>query len=235
MIKSIQVSPSKLSVLNDCPTCFWYAENYKCARPRGIFPTLPGGIDRVLKIFSDKYRNGQALPEQFKELNGTFFTDTELLRKWQNWRSGLRVKIAFARTDDGTPVDVSIYGALDDLLVTKDGAYSPLDFKTKGSEPKTSGEEYYQTQLDAYAYLLEKHGYKTSGEAFLVYFWPAAVVDFNDAGIHFDFQFKTYKLTTSIPRFEATLQRAVDVLTGPKPEPNVNCEYCTYREFNHVR
>ena len=64
-----QVSPSSLAIINpdlgqECPRCFWHdrwdKKKHKadqptaCARPRGIFPSLPGGIDRILKTMADR-------------------------------------------------------------------------------------------------------------------------------------------------------------------------------------
>ena len=54
------LSPSKLNLLNanGCERCFYLHNKLKLERPRGIFPSLPNGIDRVLKEYVDRYRQG---------------------------------------------------------------------------------------------------------------------------------------------------------------------------------
>lgn len=48
-------SPSKLNLVKDCPRCFWLEYNKKFRRPRGIFPSLPSGMDQILKHHFDEY------------------------------------------------------------------------------------------------------------------------------------------------------------------------------------
>jgi len=43
-------SPSSLSLLKDCPRCFWLRFNRKINRPDSIFPSLPGGMDIMKKL-----------------------------------------------------------------------------------------------------------------------------------------------------------------------------------------
>ena len=50
-----KLSPSSLSLLSDCPRCFWLQLNKGVKRPEGIFPSLPSGIDRILKDHFDRY------------------------------------------------------------------------------------------------------------------------------------------------------------------------------------
>jgi len=47
-------SPSKLNLVKDCPRCFWLEFNKKFRRPRGIFPSLPSGMDKILKNHFDE-------------------------------------------------------------------------------------------------------------------------------------------------------------------------------------
>ena len=217
----MRLSPSKLNVLNDCPRCFWDANVKGVERPRGIFPSLPAGIDRVLKDYFDQYRGSLPLELQGK-VTGILFQDQATLKKWRNWRSGL--------TLEDKNLDVTMIGALDDCLVTGE-TYGPLDYKTKGSEPKTDGSEYYQAQMDCYALMLEANGYKPSGKATLVYYWPISVqctLGMISKGLTFGFESKVYELQADPNRARALLEKAVKILKGPRPEPSSGCEYCTY-------
>ncbi len=213
------LSPSKLSVIDACPRCFWdsYKDDggkEKVPRPRGIFPSLPGGIDLRLKEYFDHYR-GSMPPELIGALPGRLFSDIESLAKWRHWRTGLTVV--------DSRKDFKLIGAIDDCL--EDGALlTVLDYKTKGSEPKTDGSEYYQTQLDCYDLMLQRNGHHTSGEAVLLYVWPTEVQNCT----LFEFDFKVCKIPTSAKRAEEIIDKAIATLVGKRPPPSPTCEYCNY-------
>ena len=215
----IQLSPSKLSVLNNCPKCFWLANTRKINRPRGIFPSLPGGIDRKMKVYFDKFR-GSLPPEIEGKVEGKLMTSLTALNRWRNWRTGL--------TYADASLDVKLIGALDDCLTSDDGAHIPFDYKTKGSEPKDDGSQYYQTQLDCYELMLSANGYKTCGKSYLCYVWPNAVFrgvgDSDSMGM--DFGVKIYEIATSVDRAKKLIEKAVNILNGDMPQENPDCEYC---------
>ena len=50
------LSPSQLGLFKECPRCFWMGKVKGIGRPRGIFPSLPGGMDNVIKPHFDRYR-----------------------------------------------------------------------------------------------------------------------------------------------------------------------------------
>lgn len=47
---TIKLSPSTISLFMECPRCFWLQFNKNIHRSRDIFPSLPGGMDGVIKI-----------------------------------------------------------------------------------------------------------------------------------------------------------------------------------------
>lgn len=215
----MQLSPSKLSVLRDCQRCFWLANNEKINRPRGIFPSLPGGIDRKLKVYYDSSR--PQLPKEIEHLEGQkLFGDVEKLNKWRNWRSGLTCVVE----------GVKLIGALDDALINENKEISPLDYKTKGSEPKDNGSQYYQTQLDCYDLMLRMNGYKTTGYAYLVYYWPekAGASGLLPGMQLFRFGVKCFQLNSSEKSAVEIIIKAKKILEGKIPEASENCEYCKY-------
>src|SRR3989344_3937655 len=68
---TIRLSPSTgLNLFRDCPRCFWLHYNKNVHRPRGIFPSLPGGMDLVLKDYFDQFR-GSLPPELEGKVRGT--------------------------------------------------------------------------------------------------------------------------------------------------------------------
>ena len=214
----IRFSNSTLGVYRDCPRCFWLEQIHKVKRPRGIFPSLPSGMDRVLKVYFDKHMSAGTLPTEMAELEGaTPFADRALMNSWRNWRN-LIVDV------DGI---AQISGALDDLIVWPDGMHSPYDYKTRGAAPKDgASEEYYGTQLDIYHFLVEEGcKLKCNGDGYLLYLWPQEVVgqgkcQFNEA---------TVKLHTDPDRAVKLIHAAVECLESSKPPaPSENCEYCLF-------
>lgn len=215
----ISLSPSKLGIYRECTRCFYDANVLKIERPRGIFPSLPGGVDRVMKDYGDQYR-GQMMPHLATKLTGTLWGTVEQMNKLRNWRSGLKANL----TAHGKSVNV--IGALDDLVLEQDGTYSPFDTKTKGDVPKDDGSQYYQGQMDIYALFLKQANMTPSGKAYLDYWYP--VVTGGDGSITFKDQL--YTLTADPGRAVKLIEDAVAVLIGDRPAVNPTCEYCKFAE-----
>ena len=55
----IVLSPSALNLFLECAKCFWLEKNRGIHRPAGAFPSLPGGMDAVLKKYFDKVTKTQ--------------------------------------------------------------------------------------------------------------------------------------------------------------------------------
>jgi len=211
-----RLSASSLAILLECPRCFWLQVHENLRRPTGPFPSLPGGIDGVLKTYFDRYRKNGALPPDVQDrLPGKLFTDEDTLKVWRNNRQGIRTK----RRDLG----IELLGAIDDLL--QEGAkVTPLDFKTRGYALKDDTHLHYQHQLDLYAYLLERNGYPTTGRGFLLFFWPEEVRD----GGTIQFHIEPVEMTTSASRAEELLRTAARILRGPIPKRHTACAFCQF-------
>ena len=128
----IRLSPSTLNLFRECPRCFWLQFKKGIARPRGIFPSLPNGMDKVLKKYFDSYRKKGTLPPEIAQEIGTsakLYTNMEDLKIWRNNFKGLQKEYPEYK--------FTLRGAIDELLISKDGKYIPFDFKTRG---------YYQHQ-----------------------------------------------------------------------------------------
>lgn len=212
----ISLSPSKIGVLKDCPRCFYDENVLKIARPRGIFPSLPGGVDRVMKDCMDAYR-GSMLKELAYQLPGKLWGTKQQIDKLRNWRSGLKVQL----TVQGQTV--SLIGALDDLILEPDDSFSPFDTKTKGKEPESDGAIYYLHQLDLYAFMLRENGMPPSGKGYLNYHFP---VQFG--GDMMKWGSKLYTMSLDANRGKEWIDKAVDVLIGKRPGRTDSCEYCQF-------
>ena len=215
-----RLSPSALNLFLECRRCFWLEKAKNIKRPRGIFPSLPSGMDREIKNHFDKFRAKNILPP---ELRGNGFEGVELfpdihkLEEWRNWRTGL--------VYHDTPSGATLSGALDDLLV-KEGLYIPFDYKTKGS-PTTQEDavKYYTNQLDCYALMLEANQMPVAGYAYLLYYSPKSVSE--NGQVLFEVQ--PIKVEVQTDRARKTVRDAAELIkTELLPPLNPMCEYCVW-------
>jgi hypothetical protein len=215
-MKMIELSPSALSLFEDCPLCFWLEKVEGIKRPRGIFPSLPGGMDAVIKSYFDAYRaKGQLPPELRGKVPGKLFADAGILKQWRspyNKKEPRHVETSF---------NAALFGALDDCLV--DGErFIPLDYKTRGYDLKEDSTTYYETQLNCYSLMLESSGYPTAGFAYLVYYWPLEVRE----GGAVRFKVEPVRVATNLEAARTLFRAAVMLLASGMPKPSPDCEYC---------
>src|SRR3989338_6904933 len=216
-MQNLRLSPSALNIFLDCPKCFWLEKNRSIKRPRGIFPSLPGGMDSVIKTYFDTYRTKDAMPPEVKgKLQGKLFSSMSKLEKWRSW---LQTELSY---EDKT-INAALSGALDDCL-EDDGFYIPLDYKTRGSELIEDPRKYYQTQLDCYCLILDASGFKTKGIAYLLYYWPLEV--FEEGMMRF--KVEPIRIETNIDSAKKIFRDAVACLKQEMPSASPNCEYCKF-------
>ena len=207
------LSNSSLSLMEDCPRCFWLDKHGVWKRPSGIFPSLPSGMDSILKAHFDRYRDMHKLPpELVRKLDGGYslFPDKALLDAWRNWRKGLQWK------DKSGNI---LSGAVDNVLVRK-GKLVVLDYKTRGFDLKEDTHTHYQSQIDIYSYLLQKNGYRTEGYGFLLFYVPKSVNA--DGSVVFETTLK--KMEVDIGHAERLFRSAIRLLEGKCPRKG--CEWC---------
>lgn len=226
-MKDIRLSPSTLNLFLECPRCFWLHINENIHRPRGPFPSLPMGMDSVIKIYFDKYRAKNELPPEIQgKVEGKLINDLELLNKWRNWKTGLEYK--------DEVLGVSLFGALDDCLVDSSTSseqvyYIPVDYKTRGSEPrKGESEKYYGNQLNCYTLLLEENSRLVRNFGYLIYYYPKEV----EGGGRFNFNVEVIRLNTDPKQAKKVIEDAVKLLNSPIPPHHSECEYCIWGRNN---
>src|SRR3989344_5847786 len=159
-MNTFKLSPSALNLFKECPRCFWLSQHKVWKRPAGIFPSLPSGMDKILKTHFDNFRKkGQLPPELCNNSeckNLKLFDEEEKLKLWQNNFKGIQYKDKKGNI---------LKGAVDNIL-TKGKKLIVLDYKTRGFELKGDTAEHYQLQIDLYNYLLRKTGYSTEDYGF---------------------------------------------------------------------
>lgn len=204
-----------MNVFLECAKCFWLEQKEGIHRPRGIFPSLPGGMDGLIKTYFDKFREvGKMPPEIDGKIEAKLFADPELLNKWRNWRTGL----SWADPESGAVLG----GAIDDLGVNDKKLYVPLDYKTRGYDVKEGGESFYQNQLNCYALLLRENGMPPADYSYLIYYIP------KELGENGMTRFAVVPKKVAIHPDDAlkVFRDAVKLLSGPIPKTHGECEYC---------
>jgi len=217
--KKFRLSPSALNLMKECPRCFWLTQHKIWKRPSGIFPSLPSGMDRILKTHFNKFRDAGQLPPELcdnhecKEMKlfGENKSDKELLKKWQNNFKG----ISFTDKKGN-----ELRGAVDNILV-KGEKLIVLDYKTRGYPTKEDTAEHYRLQQNIYNFLLRKNGYKTEDFFFLLFYIPKEVMATGEV----IFDTELVKMKVDVKMAEETWEKALELLEGDCPKEK--CEWCS--------
>ena len=210
-----KLSPSKLSLFKDCKRYFWLQENLRIRRPSSIFPSLPGGVDRVLKTYFDTFRFEDELPPEINELSDCkLFTKKEVLDRWRNNWQGIRWT---------NPEGHLFRGAVDEILV-KNKELVVLDYKTRGALPKDETVGYYQHQLDSYAFLLDKEGFDVSDTAYLLFYSPKEAFE----GGCIDFNTTLVSVKVDPVRALILFNNAIECLNDSIPSEG--CAFCNHHK-----
>jgi hypothetical protein len=212
--KPIKLSPSSLNAFRTCARCFWMNVHGKGV-PSGPFPSLPGGIDIILKAYYDKHR-AKGLPPILKGKLDARLVDqatAERIRKYIYWN------------DEQT--GASLRGKMDDCFVDEKDALVVMDNKTRGfplKEESSDLDDIYAFQLDCYAFILKQNGHKVSDVGYLAYYIPEHTDDI-EKGIRFGVHLKKLKLNPE--RVPEVFRDAVATArkTHP-PKEHEECELC---------
>ena len=209
-----KLSPSSLNLMTECPRCFWLAQHKVWSRPSGIFPSLPSGMDRVLKVHFDKFRDSGKMPPEIcenSECSGMkLFDDKEKLKIWQNnWKG-----ISFTDKKGN-----ELHGAVDNILM-KGKKLIVLDYKTRGYALKEDTAEHYRNQLNTYNFLLRKNGYLTEDFAFLLFYVPKEVMATGEV----IFDTSLVKMKVDVESAEKVWKKALKMLN--EECPGEGCEWC---------
>lgn len=211
----MRLSASTLNQFNDCKKCFYQDKILKTPRLRGIFSSLPNGMDAIFKKEVNLKRSAGEVAFENEKGKHKYFNDQDLIKKWQHWASGLK-------WEDGEGNEM--IGALDDVLVNEHGLLVPFDFKTKGTESsKEYIEKYYQLNMDIYALLLSTHA-PTADYAIVESCSPKEI-----KGNQVEFLRESFVIETDLRRAKFTFAQALLTLKSDvMPPASRNCEYCSY-------
>lgn len=215
-----KLSNNTLYLFKECPKCFWLSLNKKLKRPEGPFPSLPSGMDNVLKEHFDTFRDKCLLPPELQTLNGVkLFEDKKLLETWRNNRKGI------SWADESGNI---LHGAVDNIL-QKGKKLIVLDYKTRGFPLKEDTATHYQNQLDIYNFLLRKNNYETEDYAYLLFYHPTKVDQKGFVFFHVDM----IKREINVRNAEKLFNNALEVLVGEMPSSSETCGFCNW--LNEMR
>ena len=212
---NFKLSPSSLNLMSECPRCFWLTQHKVWTRPSGIFPSLPSGMDSILKKHFDRFRDKGELPPELRnteceEDKCKLFDDEE---KMKVWRSNLK---GISWTDKDGNI---LHGAVDNLL-QKGKKLIVLDYKTRGFPLKEDTHEHYQNQLDIYNFLLQMNDYETEDYAFLLFYHPKEVMPTGEVIFNTDLK----KMKVDVKNAGELFEDAIRLLNGDCPKKS--CVWC---------
>ena len=203
--------------MKECPRCFWLAKHNVWKRPAGIFPSLPSGMDKILKVHFDKFRAKKQMPPELCEQqscsNMKLFDDANKLKIWQSNFKG--VSWIDKKGNE-------LHGAVDNILV-KGKKLIVLDYKTRGYPLKEDTAEHYRLQQNTYNFLLRKNGYQTEDYFFLLFYIPKEVMATGEV----IFDTELVKMKVDIKMAENMWKKALKLLNSKCPKKG--CEWCEGR------
>lgn len=205
MSEHIEIGVTSLQSALDCPLCFWLSE--KVGSPPSIIAGITVQMDSVIKEYMRQFIGSSRLPSWFP-VRGTLL-DTKRAMRAKDQSTGITLK-----------------GILDALVRTPEGEYIVIDYKT-GKPPKEIP-NYYQMQLDGYAYLLEQNDLKPVGGGVLLYFTPAHG-DISEG--FFPFKITAVRARVDPSRIPPALAQAKKILDMDLPPArSEDCQMCMWLE-----
>jgi len=206
----IKLSQSTLNLFLECPRCFWLSVVKNIKRPRGPFPSLPSGIDLILKDYFNLYREKGEIPKLLRgKIPGKIITS---------------LPASFSLYEE--KIGALLYGRLDECLEIEDNVFAPLDHKTRGFKTKEDSHTFYQTELDVYTLLLEANHYSTKRTGFLVFYVPQKSSRLHEG---FPFEVEVKEVPTNPEKAKEDFYKAVEVLRRvDPPKSSERCEYCKW-------
>ncbi|MDY6776858.1 MAG: PD-(D/E)XK nuclease family protein [Candidatus Nanohaloarchaea archaeon] len=214
----VKLSPSRMNLFFECERCFWLRVNQGVKRPSGPFPSLPSGVDEVLKEHFDKFRERGEVPPELEGEGLELYPGKEFLEKARDWRTEPKWR------DPET--GALLRGGVDDLLV-KDGSIVVMDYKTRGYPPKEESgvPEYYERQVNLYNLILRENGYGTRDFGLILYYYPDEVNPEGDFVFHSELR----RVPVDVEEARRRVRESVETLKGEPPSHAEDCDYSDWK------
>lgn len=99
MSKQIIISPSSIALFIECPRCFWLYKTKGIRRPSMAFPSLPSGMDKILKEHFDEHRKDGSRPNEINSEIGGKLSNSVVEDLMM-----LNTHIKYSRCEDGMTI-----------------------------------------------------------------------------------------------------------------------------------
>ncbi len=175
MPTQFRISGKHLGELNQvayCPRCIWLKLRLEYRLPYQIFPGIFSSIDAYTKRVVQHFLDHDGLPKWLSELGDV---------------SGYRPAPSYQTfCVDEPETNVHLTGAPDAILLNADGSHLIVDYKTsRYTRGQDALRPLYEGQLNAYAWIAERTGYRPVTRLALVYMQPrTALEDASDTTNH---------------------------------------------------
>jgi len=212
-LKSISAKDlGRLNLPDFCARCFWIERHM--GKSPSIFPGIFSTIDAVTKRSTHRsFSETNKLPDWLPVSNIVEVIEDDIFFKlpveYGNW---------------------ILVGKPDDIFKTKDNTYHIVDYKTaKFTDRQDELFPLYEVQLNSYAFLAEKYGFKPVSDLSLIYCHPHDDLD-NDNDFRLSFETYISKVginTSMIPKLLLTAREILDQLEPPESRQGCK-DICSY-------
>lgn len=207
--KKIWLSHTGIETLERCPRCFWLLYRKGIRQPEGIVSRLANRFDGVLKNYFASFRGTDELPPMVTgKLEG-------------------RLQYPF-QEKYFAPIDskYGFWGKLDECLINEKREYIPVDFKTSSSDPREREIlPAYQSQIDAYVFLLQHNNKPVAGFGYLIFVYPEQSKELHNG---FPMVIHITKLKGSPDKTKQRIAKAIEILKEDLPRSHPNCSFCKW-------
>lgn len=223
-----KISRSKIELFMQCQRCFWLDARLKIKRPEGPPFNINKAIDELFKKEFDGYRRkGEPHPLMVQfGISAVPFRHDQL----DVWRETFTGVVAVHE-----PTNLSVFGAVDDLWVNKEGEIIVVDYKATAKDREvtieSSWQVSYKRQMEIYQWLLRRNGLSVSDTGYFVY--ANGRIDLDGFFDKVEFRTKLIPYVGDTSWIEPTLLRIKECLEGEMPPVGRSamggvCEYCAY-------
>lgn len=223
---NFKLSRSRIDLFLECPRCFYLDNKLGVARPRGYPFSLNAAVDHLLKKEFDVHRK-EKTAHPLMETYGIDAVpyESEHMDAWRDNFTGVQHHHKLT--------GFTIFGAVDDVWVDKDGRLIVVDYKATSKDGEVTldadWQEGYKRQMEVYQWLLRQNSYDVSDTGYFVYANGVRDNEAFDKKLEFDVKIIPY--TGDASWVEITLTDIKETLESENiPEPADECEYCQYRK-----
>lgn len=223
--KPFRLSRSKVELFMKCPRCFYLDRKLGLQPPPGPPFSINSTVDHLLKKEFDFYR-GLKKPHPLmtqNQIDAIPFQHDKL----EDFRNALHKGIIHHHQE----TNLLLTGAIDDLWVTPSNEIIIVDYKATSKKGEVSldadWQMSYKRQMDFYAYLFQKEGFKVFEKGYFVY--TNAKMDEENFSDQLKFHTKVIPYQINTAWVEEVIKEIKTTLDQTSiPNESETCEQCQY-------